>query len=158
FRVRNAPTIMTPHFGEFARFTGVPFEEVQKAPYKHLQDTIEQINCSVILKGPCTYIGFPNGKTFFNFFPNAGMATGGVGDVLTGILGGLIAQEDNKKRDSLYNSYERLNKIVFLGVLLHTWAGEISREKVGERAMSATNLIDAFPEAFKALDELLKDK
>lgn len=158
FRVRNAPTIMTPHFGEFARFTGVPFEEVQKAPYKHLQDTIEQINCSVILKGPCTYIGFPNGKTFFNFFPNAGMATGGVGDVLTGILGGLIAQEDNKKRDSLYNSYERLNKIVFLGVLLHTWAGEISREKVGERAMSATNLIDAFPEAFKAMDELLKGK
>jgi hypothetical protein len=49
----------------------------------------------------------PNGKTFFNFSPNDGMATGGVGDVLAGILGGLIGQEANlKKRDSLYNMYE----------------------------------------------------
>jgi NAD(P)H-hydrate epimerase len=158
FRLRNAPTLMTPHFGEFSRFTGIPLEEVQKSPYLHLKETIERINCSVILKGPCTYLGFPNGKTFFNFSPNDGMATGGVGDVLAGILGGLIGQEANlKKRDSLYNIYENLNRTILLGVLIHTWSGKYAREKYGVRPMSAMGLIDAFPEAFKALDELLKD-
>lgn len=158
FRVRNAPTLMTPHFGEFARFTGVPLEDVVKEPYHYLKETIERINCSVILKGPCTYLGFPNGKTYFNFSPNDGMATGGVGDVLAGILGGFIAQEANlKKRDSLYNIYENLNRTILQGVLIHTWSGKFAAEKFGVRPMTATSLIDAFPEAFKALDELLKD-
>lgn len=158
FRVRNAPTLMTPHFGEFARFTGISIEEVMARPYHYLKETIERINCSVILKGPCTYLGFPNGKTFFNFSPNDGMATGGVGDVLAGILGGFIAQEANlKKRDSLYNIYENLNRTILLGVLIHTWSGKFAAEKIGVRPMTATSLIDAFPEAFKALDELLKD-
>jgi ADP-dependent NAD(P)H-hydrate dehydratase / NAD(P)H-hydrate epimerase len=158
FKLRNAPTLMTPHFGEFSRFTGIPLEDVQKEPYNYLKETIEIINCSVILKGPCTYLGFPNGKTFFNFSPNDGMATGGVGDVLAGILGGLIGQEANlKKRDSLYNIYENLNRTILMGVLIHTWSGKYAAEKFGVRPMSATSLIDAFPEAFKALDELLRD-
>jgi len=158
FKVRSAPTLMTPHLGEFSRFTGIPFEEVEKRPYYHLKETIERINCSVILKGPCTYLGFPNGKTYFNFSPNDGMASGGVGDVLAGILGGLIAQEANlKKRDSLYNIYENLNRTILLGVLIHTLAGKVSAEKLGVRPMTATSLIDAFPEAFKTLDDLLKE-
>lgn len=158
FRVRNAPTLMTPHFGELARFIGVSYEEVLNDPYHFLKETIEQINCSVILKGPCTYLGFPNGKTFFNFSPNDGMATGGVGDVLAGILGGFIAQEANlKKRDSLYNIYENLNRTILLGVLIHTWSGKFAAEKLGVRPMTATSLIDSFPEAFKALDDLLKE-
>jgi ADP-dependent NAD(P)H-hydrate dehydratase / NAD(P)H-hydrate epimerase len=158
FRLRNAPTLMTPHFGEFSRFTGIAIEELMKAPYLHLKAVIDRINCSVILKGPCTYLGFPNGKTFFNFSPNDGMATGGVGDVLAGILGGLIGQEGNlKRRDSLYNIYENLNRTILLGVLIHTWSGKFAAEKLGVRPMTATSLIEAFPEAFKALDELLKD-
>ena len=158
FKLRNAPTLMTPHFGEFARFAGIPLEDVKKEPYYYLKETIERINCSVILKGPCTYLGFPNGKTFFNFSPNDGMASGGVGDVLAGILGGLIGQEANlKKRDSLYNIYENLNRTILLGVLIHTWSGRFAAEKLGVRPMTATSLIESFPEAFKALDELLKD-
>lgn len=158
FRMRSAPTLMTPHFGEFSRFSGIPIEEVMKSPYLHLKDVIDRINCSVILKGPCTYLGFPNGKTYFNFSPNDGMATGGVGDVLSGILGGLIGQEANlKKRDSLYNMYENLNRTILLGVMIHTWSGQFAAEKLGVRPMTSTSLIEAFPEAFKALDELLKD-
>ena len=158
FKLRNAPTLMTPHLGEFSRFTGIPMEDVQKEPYHYLKETIERTNCSMILKGPCTYLAFPNGKTYFNFSPNDGMATGGVGDVLAGILGGLIGQEANlKKRDSLYNIYENLNRTILLGVLIHTWSGQFATEKLGVRPMTATSLIDAFPEAFKALDELLKE-
>jgi hydroxyethylthiazole kinase-like uncharacterized protein yjeF len=157
FKMRSAPTLMTPHFGEFSRFSGIPLEEVQREPYHHLKEVIERINCSVILKGPCTYLGFPNGKTFFNFSPNDGMATGGVGDVLAGILGGLIGQEANlKRRDSLYNIYENLNRTILLGVLIHTWSGKCASDKLGVRPMTATSLIEAFPEAFKQLDEFLK--
>lgn len=157
FQLRNAPTLLTPHAGEFSRFAGISHEEVLKAPYRHLKDVIEEINCMVILKGPCTFHAFPNGKTYFNFSPNDGMATGGVGDVLAGILGGLIGQEANlKKRDSLYNLYENLNRTILLGTLIHTWSGQAAADKYGQRAMSATNLIDSFPEAFKQLDEFLK--
>lgn len=156
FKLRNAPTLLTPHFGEFSRFCGISIEEVMQRPYFHLKEVIERINCSVILKGPCTYVGFPNGKTYFNFHPNDGLAKGGSGDVLAGILGGLIGQEaGHHKHESLYNIYENLNRTILLGMLIHTWSGKIAAEKNGVRAMTASSLIDAFPEAFKALDKLL---
>jgi hydroxyethylthiazole kinase-like uncharacterized protein yjeF len=156
FKLRNAPTLMTPHFGEFSRFTGIPLEEVYREPFKNLRDVIELINCTVILKGPCTFLGFTNGKTYFNYAPNDGMATGGVGDVLAGILGGLIAQEANfKRKDSLYNIYQNLNPTVLLGVLVHTLAGKAAADKYGVRPMTATSLIEVFPEAFKGFEELM---
>jgi NAD(P)H-hydrate epimerase len=157
FKLRNAPTLMTPHLGEFSRFAGISLEEVKKEPYYFLKEVIERIHCPVVLKGPCTFLGFPNGKTYFNFSPNDGMATGGVGDVLAGILGGLIGQEANlKKRDSLYNVYENLNRTILLGVQIHTWSGKFAAQKNGVRPMTATSLIESFPEAFKALDQLLQ--
>lgn len=159
FRLRNAPTLMTPHFGEFARFSGIPLEEVNKEPFYHLREVIERINCTVILKGPCTYLGLTNGKTYFNYAPNDGMATGGVGDVLAGLLGGLIAQEANlKRRVSLYNIYENLNRTILMGVLVHTWAGHHAAEKNGVRPMTATSLIESFPDAFRDLDTLLRSE
>jgi NAD(P)H-hydrate repair Nnr-like enzyme with NAD(P)H-hydrate dehydratase domain len=86
------------------------------------------------------------------------MATGGVGDVLAGILGGLIGQEANlKKRDNLYNLYENMNKTILMGVMIHSWAGQAAAEKLGVRPMTATSLIDSFPEAFVKYNELLKE-
>lgn len=159
FKLRNAPTLMTPHYGEFSHFAGISLDEVRKEPFHYLREVIERINCTVILKGPCTYLGFTNGKTYFNYAPNDGMATGGVGDVLAGLLGGLIGQEGNlKKRDSLYNIYENLNRTILMGVMVHTWAGQNAAEKLGVRPMIATSLIEAFPEAFKSLDELIKSE
>lgn len=157
FRLRSAPTLMTPHLGEFARFAGLSIEEVTREPYHYLKEVIERINCSVLLKGPCTFLGFTNGKTFFNYAPNDGMATGGVGDVLSGVLGGLFSQEANlKKKDSLYNIYENLNRTILLGVLLHTRAGFVAAQTHGVRPMTATSLIDAFPEAFRDVDEWMR--
>lgn len=157
FALRNAPTLMTPHLGEFSRFAGIPLDDVMKEPFYHLREVIERINCTVVLKGPCTFLGFTNGKTYFNYAPNDGMATGGVGDVLAGILGGLIGQEANlKRRDSLYNIYENLNRTILMGVMIHTMAGKAAAEKYGVRPMTATSLIEVFPDAFKQLDEFLK--
>lgn len=154
FAIRHAPTIITPHFGEFARFCGLPIEEVQRNPVGLLRDAIESINCSVLLKGPCTFAGLANGKTYFNFSPNDGMATGGVGDVLAGILGGLLAQNPDlkRKRDSLTQRYEHTHNSALVALFVHSLAGKIAAEKVGVRAMTALNLIDTMSEAFAQLD------
>ncbi|MCB9093283.1 MAG: NAD(P)H-hydrate dehydratase, partial [Halobacteriovoraceae bacterium] len=90
---RSGLTVLTPHYGEMARLVEKDREEVFKEPLKYLSEVVERTNATVILKGPCSFLGLPSGDTFFNYFPNSGMATGGVGDVLAGILGGLLAQD-----------------------------------------------------------------
>lgn len=158
FTMRNAPTVLTPHFGEFARFCGIPYEELERRPVKYLQALVEQINCSVILKGPCTYLGFSDGNVFFNYFPNDGMATGGVGDVLAGILGGMLGQEPELKDKSLSLSerYQVFNQTIGLSVLAHTMSGFFAAEKLGVRAMTALSLTDFFSQTFAELDEQIE--
>lgn len=154
FQLRNAPTILTPHFGEFSKFSGISLEDLHRSPVKHLRGLVEQINCTVLLKGPCTYMGFTDGSIYFNYSPNDGMATGGAGDVLAGILGGFLAQDpDIRDSQPLINKYENFNKTVGLAVFIHSLSGQLAAEKFGVRAMSATSIIDSFPDAFKELDE-----
>jgi NAD(P)H-hydrate epimerase len=154
FAQRHAPTILTPHFGEFARFCGIAQQEVENAPLQCLKEAMERINCSILLKGPCTYLGLANGKTYFNFSPNDGMATGGVGDVLAGILGGLLAQDTGLRNetDALLQRYEHVNQAALLSVYIHTRAGHFAAEKFGVRTMSAMSLIETLPEVFNQLD------
>ncbi len=157
FSVRNAPTVLTPHFGEFARFSGVTIDELERRPVHYLKQLVDQTNCTVLLKGPCSYIGFTDGSVYFNFFPNDGMATGGAGDVLAGILGGLLGQDPElKENQPLVNRYENFNKTVGLAVLIHSFAGHLAAEKLGVRPMSATSIIESFPDAFKELDKQIE--
>ncbi len=154
FSQRLAPTILTPHFGEFARFCGITQAEVETRPVECLRQAVERINCTILLKGPCTYLGLASGKTFFNFSPNDGMATGGVGDVLAGILGGLLAQDTGlrSESDALLQRYEHVNQAALLSVYIHTLAGQFAAEKFGVRTMTATSLIETLPEVFNRLD------
>lgn len=155
---RNAPTVLTPHFGEFAHFCNIDIDDLQQKPLYYLSELIEQINCSVILKGPCTFIGSPNGKTFINFVPNDGMATGGSGDVLAGILGGLLGQNpDLKEKHSLYDTYESFDKVVGLSVLIHSLSGHHAAIDLGVRTMSAMSLVDKLPKAFADIDKKLDE-
>jgi hydroxyethylthiazole kinase-like uncharacterized protein yjeF len=157
FSMRNAPTVLTPHFGEFCRITGIEYQELVKSPVKYLKDFIEQVNCTVILKGPCSYIGLSSGEVLFNYSPNDGMATGGVGDVLAGILGGLLGQDPSiKNNSSLFNAYENFDKTVCLAVLIHTIAGKFAAENLGVRPMTATSIIDALPKAFSEIDKRIE--
>lgn len=154
FAMRNAPTIMTPHFGEFARFCGLKLEEIETHPVETLKQAVERVNCTILLKGPCTFMGLASGKTYFNFSPNDGMATGGVGDVLAGILAGLLAQDAGLRREeeSLLRRYEHAHQATLLAVYIHTLAGRIAAEKFGVRAMSAMSLIETLATAFNQLD------
>lgn len=158
FRMRNAPTVLTPHFGEFAKFTGIDIEDLKENPVQHLKEVIEKINCTVVLKGPCSYLGYSDGRVFFNYFPNDGLATGGSGDVLAGLLCGLMAQEPSlSDKNPLVAKYKVFNDTVGLAVYLHTIAGEVAAKKFGVRSMSALSLVEALPDAFNELDKRLTE-
>ncbi|MBC7887185.1 MAG: NAD(P)H-hydrate dehydratase [Ferruginibacter sp.] len=131
------PAILTPHTGEFEKLFGKcdsDFERMKIA----LQQSID-LGCYIVLKGHHTLIACPDGNAFFNTSGNAGMATAGSGDVLTGILTGLQAQGYGQKDACL------------LGVYLHGMAGDIAAEKMSQEAMMAGDIIDCMGEAYKEI-------
>ncbi len=158
FKLRSAPTVLTPHFGEFAKFCGIDIKAINKDPIGQLKQLINSINCTVVLKGACTFLGLTDGNIFFNYSPNDGMATGGAGDVLAGILGGLLSQKSLLNKSlSLSESYTELNKAVVNGVLIHSLSGLKAANKYGVRSMSASSLIESLPEVFKDIDNKFEE-
>lgn len=154
FTMRNAPTVLTPHFGEFCKFTGITYEELEMKPVEYLKDLVNSINCTVVLKGPCTYLGCSDGSVYFNYSPNDGMATGGAGDVLAGILGGLLGQETKlRTKDKLIHRYEVFNRTVAVSIYLHSLAGSFAAKELGVRTMTAKSIVEYLPEAFNILDK-----
>jgi NAD(P)H-hydrate epimerase len=128
--------IFTPHPKEFERLTGATglndFDRL-----KVLQDFSRQYQIVVVLKGHYSAIAMPNGEVHFNSTGNAGMATGGTGDVLTGILTSLLAQG--------YSSEEA----AILGVYLHGKAGDLAAQEKGFAGMIASDIIHYLPQAIK---------
>jgi hydroxyethylthiazole kinase-like uncharacterized protein yjeF len=139
-------SLLTPHPKEFDRLFGESandFDRIQLALQK-----AKELNVIIVLKGHHTFIATPDAKArpagsvgsgFFNSTGNAGMATGGSGDVLTGILTGLLAQG--------YSSVET----AILGVYLHGLAGDLAAEKLSMEAMVAGDIIENMGNAFSAI-------
>ncbi|MDW7695565.1 NAD(P)H-hydrate dehydratase [Flammeovirgaceae bacterium SG7u.111] len=130
-------SIFTPHPKEFERLVGKwenEFERLEK-----LRQFCQQHQFVCIIKGAHTAIGLPNGKIYFNSTGNPGMATGGSGDVLTGMIGSLLAQGYPPKEATL------------LGVYLHGLAGDIAARKLGMEAVSATDIINNIGNAFQVV-------
>lgn len=153
FRNRKFPTVMTPHMGEFSDFVGVKTSAVLERPLDYLKEAVDSLNCSIILKGSSSYIGFPSGEFFINYFPNDGMATGGSGDVLAGIIGGLLAQNTNdRKRSGLFTDKNKFYESICFGVAVHTLAGKYAAESLGPRAMTAVSIIDHLSNAFLEIE------
>lgn len=132
--------IFTPHPKEFQRLAGTwenDFErlEIQRAfSVKH--------NLIIVLKGAHTSISDPDGNIYFNSTGNSGMATGGSGDVLTGILTGLLAQGYNAKEAAL------------LGVYIHGLAGNLALEEQSKESLIASDLIGYLGKAFRRLHQI----
>lgn len=130
-------SIITPHTVEFERLFGKTnndFERIELALQKAHEHEIY-----IVLKGHHTFIATPGNKGLFNSTGNAGMATGGSGDVLTGVIAGLLAQ-----------NYSPLHSCL-LGVYLHGLAGDIAAEKLSQEAMIAGDIITNMGEAFKLI-------
>ena len=132
------PTIMTPHPGEFARLRGKPTppEEEPAERQAAASEFARQSATILVLKGHRTII--TDGQQLsLNTTGNPGMATGGSGDVLTGMMAGLIAQ-----------NFSSVFEAVRLAVYLHGLAGDIAAEQLGEQSVTATAILDAIPKAF----------
>ena len=132
-----AHSIITPHPKEFERLFGKSdsdFERINLALSK-----AKELNIFIVLKGHYTFIATPDGQGYFNSTGNAGMATAGAGDVLTGIITGLVAQK-----------YSPL-KACILGVYLHGLAGDLAVKNISEEALIAGDIIDYLGNAFKEI-------
>jgi ADP-dependent NAD(P)H-hydrate dehydratase / NAD(P)H-hydrate epimerase len=136
---RRAPALaLTPHPGEMARLLGITVKEVQARRLDIALEAAGRWRAHVILKGFHTILATPTGHAYINTTGNPGMATGGTGDALTGILAGLTTQF----------GVEDWARVLSLGVYLHGLAGDIAAARVGEAPLIASDLIDAIPEAY----------
>jgi len=145
----KAPLILTPHIGELSRLNRVPISEIAKDRIKYASDFAKEYNCVLVFKGAPTIISEPGGQSYVNPTGNAGMATAGSGDVLTGILVGLLAQMLMMRKS------EDIKKIMLdtacAGVFIHGLTGDLAKEKNGEMGMIAGDMMEKIPEALLRL-------
>ncbi|MCD8241415.1 MAG: NAD(P)H-hydrate dehydratase [Lachnospiraceae bacterium] len=132
---RHSPLIVTPHVGEFSRLSGVPIQKVMKDVPGYAARFAEEHHCICVLKDAPTAVGTQMGSVFVNTSGNNGMSTAGSGDVLTGIIAGLLGQQ-SKPLDA-----------ALLGVWLHGRAGDLAAEKEGSYGLMARHLIEYLPQA-----------
>lgn len=138
------PLIMTPHPGEMAKILGWSIREVQEERIKAAQLAAERFSAVVVLKGNRTIIAAPNGKLLVNLTGNAGMATGGMGDVLSGIIGSLLGQ-----------GLDPLSAAA-LGIYFHGLAGDIAVKDKGEMGLNAGDIVTYLPRVLGAYEEKKK--
>ena len=135
----KAEIILTPHPKEMARLCGVTVKEIEENRSFFAQNFAKQNGVTVVLKGAITVVAFPCGSVYFNTLGNSGMATGGSGDVLSGIMASLCAQ-------GYY-----LKDAVCGAVYIHAKAGDIAKEKLCEESLLASDIIKNLAAAFNFL-------
>lgn len=138
---REAPTILTPHLGEFSKLTEISKDEIRKEKIKILKDFSSQFKSYVVLKGYHSLISTPDGKIFINLTGNPCMATAGMGDILDGII------------PAMYGLGFNIEESVRMGVFVHGFCGDLIKEKFGENGVVATQMIEYLPLALKEIKE-----
>lgn len=127
--------VVTPHHGEFMR---ISHSDEIRNPVEAASEFASGTGLITVLKGPDTVISFPNGKTYISRKGNPGMATGGSGDVLAGLIGGFAAQFS-------------LEQAVINGVFIHGTAGDLAAEELSEYSMLPTDIISKVPLVIKQI-------
>jgi NAD(P)H-hydrate epimerase len=125
------PLVLTPHPGEMARLAGISTKQVQQDRVGVARSFARDHHCIVVLKGHRTLVAEPDGHVWINMTGNPGMATGGTGDVLTGLIAGMIAQFPND-----------LVKAVCAAVWLHGYAGDRAARVWSEQWLTATDILN----------------
>ena len=133
----SAPMVFTPHPGEMARLVNKTVAAVQADRIGVAKEAARKHQVVMVLKGAHTVVAAPDGRIFVNTTGNPGMASAGMGDVLTGIIGGFLAQ-----------NVEPLDAAL-LGVYLHGLAGDRAEDKVGAPGLIASDVIDELPRILK---------
>jgi ADP-dependent NAD(P)H-hydrate dehydratase / NAD(P)H-hydrate epimerase len=135
---KGGSLVITPHPGEMARLAGMTIPEVQRNRVNLARNFAREHNLIVVLKGHRTLVAQANGELWVNPTGNPGMATGGTGDILTGMVAGMMAQNAH-----------RILAAVIAAVFLHGCAGDVAKENLGEHSLVATDLLSGLPEAFR---------
>ena len=135
--------IITPHLMEMSRLTKKTVAEIAANVPTGADSFAKENGVICVLKCHETAVSEGNGKAYINMFGNSGMATGGSGDVLAGIIGGILAQNKHGKL-SFFDA-------AVLGVYLHSKAGDAGAEKLGEYSLMASDIIDCLPQAIASL-------
>jgi len=133
----SLPVILTPHPGEMGRLTRLSPDDVQRDRERIATEFAKKYNVIVVLKGHATVVADYAGSVYVNDTGNPGMASGGCGDVLTGMIAGLLGQ-----RLSLWDAAR-------LGVYLHGLAGDLAAAERGEIGLLASDLADRIPQAIR---------
>lgn len=141
YKGAKAELILTPHPKEMSRLLSVSVSEIEANRPFFAALLAKKMNATVVLKGAITIICDKDGKLYYNTTGNAGMATGGSGDVLSGIIAALSSGGMSPCRAAV------------TGVYVHGLAGDIAKEKFGEISLTPSDIIDALPEAFKKVGE-----
>lgn len=136
-KANRTPIIVTPHPGELARFLGIEIKKLQERRVYYSEITAKEYNVVVVLKGNKTVVASPKEGIYINDTGNPGMATAGSGDVLTGMVASFLGQGIDPFPAAK------------LGVHLHGMAGDISRDRLGEYGMIASDIIHDIPGAIK---------
>ena len=131
--------VLTPHPGEMARLTNTPIPTLEADRISTAQQFANDHGLTLVFKGAPTVTGTPNGNVWINSTGNPGMGTGGMGDVLTGVIAGLMAQGVSSE------------KAAPLGIYVHGLAGDIVSEKSGIHGLIASDVLKAVPEAISSL-------
>jgi NAD(P)H-hydrate epimerase len=134
------PAVITPHPGEMSRLMETTVEEVQRDRLAAARQGASKFRCVVILKGACTVVANPDGRVRVSPWANAGLATGGTGDVLAGVVVGLLSQG--------IGPFDAAT----LAVYAHGLAGDLARKRVGETAMVAGDVLADLPHAIHELE------
>ncbi len=141
------PVILTPHPGEMARLMGIRIPDLQKNRIETAVACAARHRCHVVLKGYQTVIATPDGEVFVNCTGNPGMATGGTGDILAGILGRFVAGWKHRSG----REHASLADAVAAAVYIHGLAGDLAAEDKGMESLIATDLLAYLPKAFKKI-------
>jgi NAD(P)H-hydrate epimerase len=135
------PVVLTPHYGEFARLLGVGIADVERDPVESCRRAATEWGVTLLLKGAPSVVCGPSGETWVNPTGNAGMATAGAGDVLTGLIAGLIAQGLQPEIAAR------------LGAYAHGMAGDFARDELGTHGMIAGDILRHLPKAMRELEK-----
>lgn len=138
WRCREGFRVLTPHPGEMARLCGKSIAEVQADRLAVARSYAEEHGVAVVLKGHRSVLAMPDGRAWVNPTGSPAMATGGSGDILTGLLAGLLAQFPSDPEAA-----------VIAGVYLHGLAGQLAARDLGEPSVIATDLLSYLPEAIR---------
>lgn len=131
--------VLTPHMKEMARLLSCSVKELQNDKMAYLEDFVNEYSVTCVLKDARTLVGNSKEDVFLNLTGNSAMAKGGSGDVLTGIISGILAQ-----KTGIYEA-------ACLGVYLHGMAGDVARDKKGQYSVLAGDIVDNISEILKQI-------